>query len=135
MNFKHIFYDDTKELKYLMRGLKVYNKRAYKQLIFKERFEELNFVNVEDDLYIAELLTDDLFKKIYGTCKVVVRIKNDQAKVIRVEPMEIFIAGYRKILPTYKGVPYRNDLDLLKIKLIGGVKNGTKKKNTRKTNR
>lgn len=135
MNFKHIFYDDTKELKNLMRSLRTYNKRAYKQLIFKERFEELNFVNYGDNLYTAELLTDDLFKKVYGVCKVVVVIRNDQAKIINIEPQEIFEAGYRKILQTYKGVPYRNEQDLFKIKLIGGNKDGIKKKNRRKTNR
>ena len=131
MNFKHIFYEDTKELKCLMRSLRTYNKRAYKQLIFKERFEELNFVNYKDDLYTAELLTDELFEKVYGKCKVICEIRNSQAKVIRIEPQELLIAGFNRILETYKGCPYRNEQDLFKIKLIGGIKNGNKKKNKR----
>ena len=135
MRFKHIFFDDTKELKNLLRSLRTYNKRAYKQLIFKERFEELDFINYKDDLYTAELLTDDLFKKIYGVCKVVVVIKNEQAKVIGIEPQEIFEDGYKRLLRTYKGCPYRNEQDLFKIKLIGGLRNGDKKKNKRSTNR
>lgn len=135
MRFKHIFFDDTKELKNLLRSLRTYNKRAYKQLIFKERFEELDFINYKDDLYTAELLTDDLFKKIYGVCKVVVVIKNEQAKVIGIEPQEIFEDGYKRLLRTYKGCPYRNEQDLFKIKLIGGLKNGNKKKTKRSTNR
>ena len=133
MNFKHVFYDDTKELKYLMRSLRTYNKRAYKQIVFKELFEELDFKNFEDDLYVAELLTDKLFEKVYGKVKVVAVIKNNQAKVIRIEPQEIFIDGYKRILPTYKGCPYRNEQDLFKIKLIGGTKNGNKRKNKRNT--
>lgn len=131
MNFKHIFYEDTKELKCLMRSLRTYNKRAYKQIIFKERFEELNFVNYKDDLYTAELLTDELFEKVYGKCKVICEIRNNQAKVIRIEPQELLMAGFNRILETYKGCPYRNEQDLFKIKLIGGMKNGTKKKNKR----
>lgn len=131
MNFKHIFYEDTKELKCLMRSLRTYNKRAYKQLIFKERFEELNFVNYKDDLYTAELLTDELFEKVYGKCKVICEIRNNQAKVIRIEPQELLMAGFNRILETYKGCPYRNEQDLFKIKLIGGIKNGNTKKNKR----
>ena len=131
MNFKHIFYEDTKELKCLMRSLRTYNKRAYKQIIFKERFEELNFVNYKDDLYTAELLTDELFEKVYGKCKVICEIRNNQAKVIRIEPQELLMAGFNRILETYKGCPYRNEQDLFKIKLIGGIKNGNKKKNKR----
>lgn len=128
MNFKHIFYEDTKELKNLMRSLKVYNKRAYKQLIFKERFEELKFENFKEDIYIAELLTDSLFEKVYGKVKAVVEIKNEQAKVIRILPTQIFLDGYKRILPTYKGCPYRDEKDLFKIKVIGGVKNGKTKR-------
>jgi hypothetical protein len=135
MRFKHIFYDDTKLLKNLMRSLKTYNKRAYKQLIFKERFEELNFVNYKDNLYTAELLTDELFKKVYGVCKVVVLIRNEQAKVIGIEPQELFEAGFMRILDTYKGVPYRNEQDLFKIKIVGGIKNGKKGKNKKNIHR
>ncbi len=128
MKFKHIFYDDTKELKYLMRSLRTYNKRAYKQIIFKERFEDLDFKLYKENIYVAELLTDKLFEKVYGKCKVTVIIKNEQAKVINLEPKELLIDGYKRILKTYKGVPYRNEQDLFKIKLIGGIKDVRKNK-------
>lgn len=129
MNFKHIFYDDTKELKNLMRSMRTYNKRAYKQLIFKERFEELTFNEYENNLYVAELLTDELFEKVYGKCKVICEIRNNQAKVLWLEPKELLKAGFNRILDTYKGVPYRNEQDLFKIKVVGGMKNGIKRKN------
>lgn len=131
MKFKHIFYEDTKTLKNLMRSLRTYNKRAYKQIIFKERFEELDFKLFQDDLYVAELLTDSLFEKVYGKCKVIAIIKNDQAKVINIEPQGILLDGYKRILRTYKGCPYRDEKDLFKIKLIGGVDNVNKRKNKR----
>lgn len=132
MKFKHIFYDDTKELKNLMRSLRIYNKRAYKQLIFKERFEELEFKHYGDDLYTAELLTDELFEQVYGKCKATVLIKNEQAKIIFIEPYDILMAGYKKILNTYMGIPYRNEQDLFKIKVVGEIKHG---KNKRKSKR
>lgn len=128
MKFKHIYRDDTKELKCSMRSLRIYNKRAYKQLVFKELFEELDFKLYGDNLYTAELLTDELFKKVYGTCKVVVLIRNEQAKIIRIEPQDLLLDGYRKLLRTYKGCPYRTERDLFKIKAIGGIKNGNKSK-------
>lgn len=128
MKFKHIYKDETKELKNSMSSLKIYNRRAYKQLIFKEEFEELDFKLYGDNIYTAELHTDDLFKKVYGTCKVVVIIKNEQAKIIRVEPQDLLLDGYRRLLRTYKGCPYRNEKDLFKIKAIGGLKNGDKSK-------
>lgn len=128
MRFKHIFFDESKELKNLLRSLQTYNKRAYKQIIFRERFEELNFIHYADDIYTAELLTDDLFKKVYGVCKIVVEIKNEQAKILRIEPQEILEAGFKRLLQTYKGCPYRNEQDLFKIKIIGGLKNERKNK-------
>lgn len=132
MKFKHIFNDDTKQLRSLLRSLRTYNKRAYKQLIFKERFEELEFRVLKDDIYIADLLTDKLFEKVYGRVKVVVEIKNEQAKILNILPTEIFLDGYKRILNTYKGCPYRDDKDLFKIKVIGGVKSA-RKKNKRHT--
>lgn len=131
MNFKHIFYDDTKELKNLMRSMRTYNKRAYKQLIFKE----LIFKQYKENLYVAELLTDELFEKVYGKCKVIAEIRNEQAKVLWLEPKELLAAGFNRILDTYKGVPYRNEQDLFKIKVVGGIKNGNKRKNKKNIHR
>lgn len=135
MNFKYIFYDDTKLLKNLMRSLRTYNMVAYKQLIFKERFEELEFKHYKEDIYIAELKTDKLFEQVYGKCKAIVQIRKDQVKVINIEPQELLIAGFNRILDTYKGVPYRNEKDLFKIKIIGGIKNGNKRKNKKSVHR
>ena len=135
MIFKHIFYNDTKELKNLMRSLRTYNKRAYKQLIFKERFEELTFKQYKEHLYVAELLTDELFEKVYGKCKVIAEIRNEQAKVLWIEPQDLLLAGFNRILETYKGVPYRNEQDLFKIKVVGGIKNGNKRKNKKNIHR
>lgn len=122
MKYKHIYFDDTKRLRYLIRSLKKYNTVAYKQVIFKSRFIELKFKQVEDEIYEADLYTDSLFERVYGKCKVVAEIMNEQIKVLYLEPEELLMDGYMKMLDTYKGIPYRNKQDLFKIKLAERMK-------------
>ena len=117
MNFKHIYFDDTKRLKWLIRSIGKYNRRAYKQIVVKDRFVELEFKPINDELYEAELITDSLFEKVYGKCKIVAEIRNEQIKVLYLEPEDLLRDGYMKMLDTYKGVPFRNKQDLFKIKL------------------
>jgi hypothetical protein len=121
MIFKYIFYEDSKKLKYLIRSLRKYNTIAYKQVTFKENFEELEFKKV-GKVYKADLITDKLFERVYGKCKVVAEIRDKQIKVISIEPEELLLDGYMKYLETYKGIPYRNKQDLFKIKLAERIK-------------
>lgn len=119
-----VFYEDTKELKNLLRSLRLYNKVAYKQVIFRDRLEELEFEKLKDGTYKAELKTDSLFKKVYGSCEVYMELGKKSIKIIRIEPYDILMAGYRKILDTYKGIPYRDNKDLFKIRMMDGLQNG-----------
>lgn len=116
-----IFYDDTKELKNLLRSLRLYNKVAYKQVIFRDRLEELEFEKLKDGTYKAELKTDSLFKKVYGSCEVYMELGKKSIKIIRIEPYDLLMAGYRKILDTYKGIPYRDNKDLFKIRMMDNL--------------
>lgn len=113
-----VFYEDTKELKNLLRSLRLYNKVAYKQVIFRDRLEELEFEKLKDGTYKAELKTDSLFKKVYGSCEVYMELGKKSIKITRIEPYDILMAGYRKILDTYKGIPYRDNKDLFKIRMM-----------------
>ena len=119
-----VFYEDTKELKNLLRSLRLYNKVAYKQVIFRDRLEELEFEKLKDGTYKAELKTDSLFKKVYGSCEVYMELGKKSIKIIRIEPYDLLMAGYRKILDTYKGIPYRDNKDLFKIRMMDGLQNG-----------
>ena len=119
-----VFYEDTKELKNLMRSLRLYNKWGYKQLIFRDRLEELEFQDIGNGIYKAELNTDSLFKKVYGACEVYMELGVKSIKIIRIEPYDLLMAGYRKILDTYKGIPYRDQKDLFKIRMMDGLQNG-----------
>lgn len=116
-----VFYEDTKELKNLLRSLRLYNKVAYKQVIFRDRLEELEFEKLKDGTYKAELKTDSLFKKVYGSCEVYMELGKKSIKIIRIEPYDLLMAGYRKILDTYKGIPYRDNKDLFKIRMMDNL--------------
>lgn len=116
-----VFYEDTKELKNLLRSLRLYNKVAYKQVVFRDRLEELEFTKLSDGTYKAELKTDSLFKKVYGSCEVYMEIGKKSIKIIRIEPYDLLMAGYRKILDTYKGIPYRDKKDLFKIRMMDNL--------------
>lgn len=116
-----IFYDDTKTLKNLMRSLRIYNKRAFKQLSFRDRLEELEFQDLGNGMYKAELKTDSLFKKVYGSCEVYMELGKKSIKITRIEPYDLLMAGYRKILDTYKGIPYRDNKDLFKIRMMDNL--------------
>lgn len=119
-----VFYEDTKELKNLLRSLRLYNKVAYKQVVFRDRLEELEFEKLKDGTYKAELKTDSLFKKVYGSCEVYMELGKKSIKITRIEPYDLLMAGYRKILDTYKGIPYRDNKDLFKIRMMDGLQNG-----------
>ena len=116
-----VFYEDTKELKNLLRSLRLYNKVAYKQVIFRDRLEELEFEKLKDGTYKAELKTDSLFKKVYGSCEVYMELGKKSIKITRIEPYDLLMAGYRKILDTYKGIPYRDNKDLFKIRMMDNL--------------
>ena len=116
-----VFYEDTKELKNLMRSLRLYNKWGYKQVIFRDRLEELEFEKLPNGLYKAELKTDKLFKKVYGACEVYMELGVKSIKIVRIEPYDLLMAGYRKILDTYKGIPYRDQKDLFKIRMMDNL--------------
>lgn len=116
-----VFYEDTKTLKNLLRSLRLYNKVAYKQVVFRDRLEELEFKKLPNGTYKAELKTDSLFKKVYGSCEVYMELGKKSIKIIRIEPYDLLMAGYRKILDTYKGIPYRNAKDLFKIRMMDNL--------------
>lgn len=114
-----IYYDDTPKLQHELRSLRKYNMVGYKQIIFKDRLVDLDFNNVNDNLYVADLKTDRIFEDVYGKYQVyaIYNSDNNSIKVLYVEPSDLLIAGFMKTLDTYIGTPYRNSKDLFKIKL------------------
>ena len=112
----HIFKNEN-EVKRLYRSLAIYNKNAYYQLVIPERFRELKWEQQESGKYIANLYTDILFEKVYGKCYVVAEIRDNNYKIIDIHPKGLLLDGYRRLLKTYRGIPYRDKQDLDKLKI------------------
>ena len=118
-NDTKIYYDDTPKLQHELRSLRKYNMVGYKQVIFKDRLVDLDFENIRDDFYYADLKTDRIFEAVYGKCKIYILYnpETNSANVLSVDPSDLLLAGFMKTLDTYVGTPYRDDKDLFKIRL------------------
>lgn len=99
------------------RALKKYIMGAYKYWIF-DAVPILQRENKKDGRYELELPVDKLFEKVYGKVKILFTVKNDIVILEDIVPSEILLDMFRSELPTYKGVPYRNEKDKFKIELM-----------------
>lgn len=112
-----IIFVDENEFKKKERAIKKYFMGAYKYWIF-EAVPKLQKENKIDGQYELELPVSNLFKKVYGNVKVLFSVKNDVVILENIEPSDILTDMHRKELPSYKGVPYRNERDKFKIELM-----------------
>lgn len=115
MTFKITYLDDTFTRK--LRSLSVYNKIAYKEFIF-DILPKLKEENKIDGKYEVELSSSKKFKQIYGRTILKFSVIKDAVLLEDIEPSDFLMAGYRLKLPNYHGIPYRNNKDLSKIKLL-----------------
>lgn len=114
-----ITYLDFNEYKKLERALKVYLLRTYKELVFKVS-SELRKEDQPNGNYELELYTDEKFKKVYGAIKLHYYVQNKHIVIINITPNEI-LKNLHKVIPNaYKGVPYTNEKELFRIKMILG---------------
>lgn len=114
-----ITYLDFNEYKKLERALKVYLLRTYKELTFKVS-SELRNKKQPNGNYELELYTDEKFKKVYGAIKLHYYVQNKHIVIINITPNEI-LKNLHKVIPNaYKGVPYTNEKELFRIKMILG---------------
>ena len=113
-----IRYIDPNDFIKQQRGLRMYYMRSYKDLVFNVSHELKK--PREDGDYVIKLYTEETFKKVYGDFELRFYVQNGVVIIKELAPRQILIDLYRSLLQTYKGVPYRNKLDLLKIKLLIG---------------
>ena len=114
---KLITFTNENEFKKLERAVKKYFMGAYKYWIF-EAVPKLQQLNKIDGQYELELPVSELFKKVYGNVRVLFTVKDDVVILEGIEPKDILNDMHRKELPTYKGVPYRDERDKFKINLM-----------------
>ncbi len=115
-----ITYIDENDFIKQTRALKTYYIRTYKDLVFNVSYT-LKQANYEDGDYEIPPYTEESFKKVYGEFILKFFVKDKVIIIKEITPREILIDLFKmKFLKTYKGVPYRNDFDLFKIKMIVG---------------
>ena len=112
-----VIYENENEFKKRERALRKYLMGAYKYWIF-DALPKLKKENKIDGKYELELPVDKLFKKVYGDVKVLFSVENDVVILEDIEPSMVLLDMFRRELPSYKGVPYRNEKDKFKIELM-----------------
>lgn len=113
---KIVYIDEIRYTK-LLRGLREINMRAYKDIIFKKK--EFDTTPGKHEL---TLTTDETFKKVYGDIKLIYSTYKDTIVIEDLEPSRILMEYHIKRKGTYKGIPYVDEKDIFKIKLIKELK-------------
>lgn len=111
---KVLAYEKTFEFIRQSHALRFYCMKSYKDFIF----HKVKNLDRSDGKHYVELYTEPNFEKVYGPIKVNYSVKNGKLKFESISPEDLFEDGHRVVLKTYKGVPYRNAKDILKIKFL-----------------
>lgn len=114
-----ITFIDENDYKKKERAVRIYNMRTYKQIVFYLS-KELKRNDLELGDYETELITDENFKKVYGAIKLKYTVTPNATIITDIAPGDFLLKLHSVLAPTYKGVPYTNQKELLKIKLILG---------------
>ena len=112
-----ITYLDENEFNKKERALARYFRKNYKYLMF-EVYPTLKKDKKIDGKYEIELPVEELFERVYGKMRLKFSVKNDVAILEDITPHEILMACFSRDIPTYKGIPYNENKDLKKIKMM-----------------
>ena len=103
-----------------LRALRKYCMRSYKNFIF-EIIPKLKHSELENGSYKIPLITDKMFKCVYGEIELVFSVNNNVIILEDLLPGDILIDMHNKELECYKGVPVRSKADIFKIKLMENI--------------
>lgn len=117
IDYKIISFIDQNKCNQKLKAIRKYFPLTHKYLIFAF-FPKLKQCNKKDGVYSVELPTDNNFKKIYGSLIINFTIIEDKAVIEDILPSEILLDMYNQLLPIYKGIPFRDEKDYFKIRLL-----------------
>ena len=104
-----IKYQDENLFNALIKSLRHYNMRAYKEFIFfylpKLRNGEFTGEEISSGLYRQNLKVDPVFEFVYGKVYFEYSVEDNVITLIVVEPRDFLNAGRRTMLKVYKGCP------------------------------
>ena len=117
-----ITYENENEFRKLENALKTYNMLAYKDYIFDllQKLKQGKTIGdeIEENLFKVHLQSSEIVEFVYGESYFTYRIEDDnKAVLLGMEPREFLIAGYKKELSVYKGVPIVGPKDRFKVDL------------------
>lgn len=115
-----VTYIDENDFNKKFRSLRKYCPKAHKYLIFeilnKHKFD------FNDGVHELELPTSKEFKSVYGQIELIYSTADSTIILEDIKPSNFLLAGHKKDLDVYKGMPYRNSKDKFKINLIMTMK-------------
>lgn len=123
---RQIVFDDECNFNRILKSIKNYNMKAYKEFVFyymKTLRAGGNPGKSEDGItYVCDLFSSDKFKFVYGEITFKYTVENDKVTIYTIEPTEVFMTGYQKQLESYKGVPVLGPREKFKIDLYESLK-------------
>lgn len=108
---------DEGNFKKKLKSLKMYFMKSYKYLTF-EIMPNITKFGKKDGIYSIDIPIDEYFVKCYGKLQLYFSVKNEVVIIEDLLPSEILMQCYMKMLPLYHGVPYYQEKDLFKLKLL-----------------
>lgn len=117
-----VIYDDENEFQKMIRSIRKYQMHSYKQFVLKDlpTIRKGNLIGEEykKNHFKIYYQADSLFEFVHGKIFVYYRLNEENNIVLeKVEPKEFVYNGYRKELPSYKGVVIASPKDRFKADL------------------
>lgn len=99
-----------------LRSLKYYCMRSYKDLMFNIGADEIR--KVKRGINKIDIFTDSTFKVIYGQIRVVYERQGKYIVLLCIEPENLLLAGYGRLLEICKGIPIMSEKDRFKVETL-----------------
>lgn len=99
-----------------LRSLKYYCMRSYKDLMFNIGADEIR--KVKRGINKIDIFTDSTFKAIYGQIRVVYERQGKYIVLLCIEPENLLLAGYGRLLEICKGIPIMSEKDRFKVETL-----------------
>ena len=123
-----VTYENEYRFSILIKALKQFNMRAYKEFIFTylPELRAGNFLGekIGRGQYKIKLITEPVFGFVYGDVCVYYRVKKGVVILGSIEPADFLDRSRRSLLPVYKGCPIVSDRDRFMVDCFFATKRG-----------
>lgn len=99
-----------------LKSLKHYCMRSYKDLMFSIGATKIR--KVKRGINKIDIFTDSTFKAIYGQIKVVYERQGKYIYLLCIEPENLLLAGYGRLLEICRGIPITSERDRFKVEIL-----------------